>query len=257
MRGYIPPNTDEERIFYRRVQDVAAAAQKSGKARFLCFLSDRQQQLATAALSKTQGTQHRFFGGIDSAERKMLAVFCVDVENSSFPISTLSITCSGNFEKLTHRDYLGALMALNINRENLGDIMLTNTGALLFCHERFADIIKDEFDSVGRISVSVNSANEDDFCNVAKLHEREGKTAFVASLRLDAVVAAFLNVGRSRAVQIINAKNVQINHIQMTSSNEKVYEGDIFTIKGVGKFNLCSVGSLSKKGRIAINFYKY
>ncbi len=256
MRGYIPPNTDDEKIFCRRIEDAIKATEKSGAVRILSFMSDREQVLATAVLAKNKVVSYCFNGGYNEAERKMLAIYS-DNYDLIMPIIALKVKCNANQGKLTHRDFLGALMSLNITRDNLGDIILVNDGAIIFSHARVADIIKNELLSVGRISVSISEVDECTLKEFTKTVQLTEQTASVSSLRLDALLAAFMNVSRSKAAQIVNASCVEINHVQTTSCHSKVYEEDVFTIKGYGKYKLCKIGSLSKKGRTFITYIKY
>jgi hypothetical protein len=52
VRGFVPAQNDEERFLMRHVEDLARAAFGRGIARYSAFLSDREQQLAQAALNR-------------------------------------------------------------------------------------------------------------------------------------------------------------------------------------------------------------
>ncbi len=264
MRGFIPPQTDEERILCRRVEDAVLAAQKSGAPRFLPFLSDREQLLATSVLNKLNFENYVFSGGYENAERKMLCVLAGHDENfdsgennDGFPLEALKIKCAKSDNIITHRDYLGALMALNIKRENLGDIVIIDGGAYLFLHSRVLALVESELRSAGRTQVTAAGVPLCDINLDSEQNTKVTQSASVSSLRLDAIISAFLNTSRTGAVQIINARKVEINHVQTTQQDCKVFEGDVFTIKGTGKFKLVEIGGKSKKGRTFIKFDKY
>lgn len=88
---------------------------------------------------------------------------------------------------LTHRDYLGALMSLGIRRECIGDILLSEDGAYLFVLDTVAPLVCDELSSVGRCSVCVRAGRAEELPSGKSARHQ---TATVASLRLDAVLAA-------------------------------------------------------------------
>lgn len=65
VRGFVPAQNDEERFLMRHVEDLARAAFGRGIARYSAFLSDREQQLAQAALNRAGAPEEscRFEGG--------------------------------------------------------------------------------------------------------------------------------------------------------------------------------------------------
>ena len=79
-RGFIPARTDEERYLMRHIEDLAHTAFSRDIARYSAFLSDREQDLARAALGRA-GVQEgfRFEGGWLNAERRVL---CIEPEYS-------------------------------------------------------------------------------------------------------------------------------------------------------------------------------
>ncbi len=265
MRGYIPPINDAERIFCKRVQDVVDVACRGKAIRFLPFLNDREQLLASAVFSKQKHTSFFMFGGYDSAQRKMVAVGSEDsyedsyIEQQDFPIIALEVKANTAKDFPNHRDFLGALMALRISRENLGDIIINEDEgkAIIFAQNRVCNILENELVQVGRVNVSVNTVNNLlQFANLQPFQSIE-KTVTISSLRLDAAVAAFTKLSRGKASELITAKRVEINHVPTVNCHDKIYEQDVFTIKGIGKFKLCTIGNLSKKGKIYITYLTY
>ena len=126
VRGFVPARTDEERFLMRHIEDLARTAQSRGIARYSGFLSDREQELARAALGRA-GLEEgfRFDGGWPEAERRIL---CLEPEYSypENPICCVQLQCRAQAGAVlpAHKDYLGSLMGLEIRREALGDIVL-------------------------------------------------------------------------------------------------------------------------------------
>ena len=110
----------------------------------------------------------------------------------------------------SHKDILGAAMGLKIKREYIGDIIIDNNSAFIICHKNIADIIIEELHGIKRSTVSFEYYDEP----LKYIREySEIRTATVASLRADSVVAALLNKSRTEAVKHIKQGNVKINHI--------------------------------------------
>ena len=74
VRGFVPPQNDDERRLMRRVEELCRVAVSRGIPRYTGFLSDREQSLAQAACNKAGCNCIRFWGGFDAAERRVLCI---------------------------------------------------------------------------------------------------------------------------------------------------------------------------------------
>ena len=74
------------------------------------------------------------YGGYDNADR-CVAGFGYEHDKSNYPIKCIKIApVRQKFaDELNHRDFLGSLMNLGINRSTLGDIVISDNTAYLFC----------------------------------------------------------------------------------------------------------------------------
>ena len=259
-RGYIPPQNDKERFLMRHIEDLARTAESRGIPRYSSFLSDREQVLARAALAKAGGGCWRLEGGFPEAERRLAAI---EPEGSwaDSPLACVRLECRAapGAQLPAHRDYLGSLMGLALKREALGDIVLPADRpgtAYVFALEPAARLICEELVQVGRTEVSCTRQPLEELPDLAPA-EREKRTAAVSSLRLDAVLAAMLHCSRGAAAALIEAGRVEINHLPTESVHAPVYEGDIFTIRGRGRFALTGLPGRTKKDRQIIEFFQY
>ena len=253
-RGYIPPVDDGERLFVRRVKELAGAAQCSGVPRQTAFLSDRQQVLACAALSAAGCTDYHFDGGYPEAERKILCLHG-DADKSGAPrFGCLFLEAMGEHDALTHRDYLGALLSLGIKRECLGDILTSGSGAYVFLLDTARPLVREELCRVGRCTVRVRETQAEE---LPQQIQRPLHKVSIASLRLDALLAAMLHISRADAAGLVKSGAVEINHVPTASIHAEVYENDTFSIRGYGKYHLSEIGAQSRKGRIFVSYYEY
>ena len=235
VRGFVPARNDEERYLMRHIEDLADAAFSRGIARYSAFLSDREQDLARAALGRA-GVRDgwRFDGGWPEAERRVL---CLEPEYSygECPVRCVQLQCRAlpGAALPAHKDYLGSLMGLALKREALGDILLPADAlgtAYVFALEEIPAF---------------------------PAPERQLLTATVSSLRLDAVLSAMLHVSRGTAAELIEAGRVEINHLPVEKPHAPVYEQDVFTVRGKGRFRLTALPGKSKKDRSIIEFFQY
>ncbi len=255
MRGYIPPADDEERLFVRRIADLVRSVEARGVSRSTGFLSDRQQDLARAALSKAgfPAENAEWNGGYEEAERRILTLRG-EYGQDEWPAQCVRLEVLHPEKTLTHRDYLGALMSLGVKRECIGDIIPDESGAYLFVLDGVASLVYEELTGVGRCSVRVTAAQG---LALPLQQKKQARTATVPSLRLDAVLAAMLHVSRGSAAQLVKSGMVEVNHVATSSVHYEVYENDVFSVRGRGKFKLCEAGAQSRKGRTFVSYIEY
>ena len=261
VRGFIPARTDEERFLMRHIEDLAHTAFSRGIARYSAFLSDREQDLARAALGRADVEDgFRFEGGWPDAERKVL---CLEPEGSygEAPICCVRLQCRAlpGAALPAHKDYLGSLMGLALKREALGDIVLPEDQpgtAYVFALEPAAQLICRELFQAGHTELTTVLLPLEEVPQFPQA-EREVRSATVSSLRLDAVLAAMLRCSRGQAAELITAGRVEINHLPADKPHAPVYEDDVFTVRGKGRFRLTALPGKSKKDRSIIEFFQY
>ena len=157
-----------------------------------------------------------------------------------------------------HRDCLGAILGLAVERSCIGDLIPSPDEHCIYVAvlQEMAGVLCRELRQAGRVSVRTTLCEE----GKAVLPMRPPpklQTASVASLRLDAVLAAFLNCSRSQAEEYVRTGHVEINHIPQEKAGTPVYEQDLFTVRGKGRFRLEKLGGKSRKDRQWIEYYQY
>lgn len=244
----------------RRVEELCRMAEQKGIPRHTGFLSDREQALAKAAMNRAECAFGEFRGGWPDAERRVLCLEPPDSWNEE-PIAVLRLQAmvqSG--DKLPgHREYLGSILGLGLERTCVGDLIRhpsDETVTYAFVLEDKADFIASNLTAAGRCPIRAEQCNEVPQ-EALKQPERSLHEATVPSLRADTVLAAMMHTSRTLAADAIRAGRVEINHVLLRSAHEDVYTGDIFTVRGSGRYRLEAIGGKSKKDRIFITFYQY
>lgn len=242
----------------RRAEELCASAEKRWMSRYTGFLSDREQDLCVAALNRCGCDWYRFDGGYEQAERKVL---CLEPEGAEAEQTICMIRIAHSplcGTPPTHRDYLGAILGLEVERGCIGDILLSPQEhcAYAVVQETMAELLCRELTQAGRVPVRTERC-EQGAAALPQAAQPVLKHISVASLRLDAVLAAFLNCSRSQAEEYIRSGRVEINHLPQEKANAPVYEQDIFTVRGKGRFKLTSLGGKSRKDRQWIEYYQY
>ena len=237
-----------------RMNDLAEQAVKKGLAHSK-FLTSAEAEEVRRAFQNRKDVPLIFDGGFDDAERKV-AVF----KNPDWGeyrreevIAALSVKHRKQ-DVIGHRDVLGAALGLGIKREVLGDIFIGEP-TVLICLADMADFICDELKQAGRMSLTVGRNSLSGLPEIPqKLDER---TDTVASLRLDAVIAAIFNCSRNVAAETIVQGRVRLANRICEDISKNVGIGDIISVRGLGRAKLLELGGQSKKGRTWIKFGMY
>jgi len=233
----------------RRISDLASRAWDQGVYCFTHFLSLAGISDFYRALPSLPPAPWRLFGGAEGCERQMLRfgdeALCG--YDAPFPIACLRILpLNEKFsEPLTHRDYLGALMGLGIERELLGDIAVREKEAYLFCEERIAPYIRERLVQVRRTSVSCAASAPPE----GALYETRPMSVQVSSQRLDALIARVFRMSRGDAQVLFPAGKVFVSGRLCESPSHPPKAGDIISVRGFGRFRYRGMESLSKKGK--------
>ncbi len=239
---------ETDRILLAHVQDMVRRGAYRG---FTAFLDMRQYTMITRQLEA--GT-YRFFGGYPDAERGMLCVHPQDLppEDEEFPMVCLTIRFR-EADTLTHRDVLGSIMAQQVQRDTVGDIVVTPGKIQCFLTPAAAAVCR-QLTKIGRVGVQVTDT-ETFSCEIKR--ETKEISGTVASPRLDAVLRTALNAGRGACAEYIRSGLVMLNYRQIQDISCAVAEGDVFSVRGHGKFRVSELSGPTKKGRLHITIEKY
>lgn len=235
-----------------RIADTANICERTQRPKFLGFLS-KEESVLVERLLKNRNVNFTLFGGYPDAERVMLGCFPDWDEECLFPIAAVTFTYR-SADLLTHRDFLGSLMALGLTRESVGDILVEEGRAVAFVTEEVGSYIINEISKIGKTGVTAKSGFDSPLPPKAKLSEF---ASTVASERLDCVVAAICNISRGGALQKINDGLVSVNSAVIEKSTKTVADGDVISVKGKGKFIIESVTDRTRKSRIVLKYKKY
>jgi RNA-binding protein YlmH len=257
----LPYQKDPElRLRMARLLDKHELTRSREVPSFCGFFSPEEQEAARVLLSKLPRQQSLFFGGYEGAQRQICAFLpdWMDEEDwqrgEHFPICALEGQVPP-MASLNHRDYLGSLMALGISREKFGDILPLERGFQLIMLKELLPVLESQWEKVGRYPVRLAPIALEALCpQEPKLRTLRDT---VASLRLDAVLAAGFQTSRSRAADLVGEGRVQRNHRPCERADQQVEPGDVLSCRGLGKFILKKAEGKSKKGRIIIELDRY
>ena len=237
----------EERALVALACDKAALAWRRYEVCFTAFLDPGQRALLAQYAYLWDATMFSF-GGYTDAERQIVAFSPEQDEcQDEYPLVAMQVSGNFSFAAVTHRDYLGSLLALGMKREMVGDILAGPEGCQLVLHKNIVSYVLANWKMVGQVGVRVEEIP------LAELRPPEPKIALrqatVASLRLDAVVAVAYGLSRTQAANLIRAGKLKLNFTLETRCDRAVEVGDMLSLAGQGRAQLQTLGGQSKKGR--------
>lgn len=234
----------------KRYAELAERAWNNGIYVFTPFLDLAALSAFHAALPSLPKVPYRLFGGAEGCERKMLAFGSEELcgYEAPFPIICLKIyPLSQKFaDKLTHRDFLGSLMGLGMEREMLGDIIVKEDCAYLFCHERIAPYICEHLVQVKRTTVTCEKAEAPP---EGELFRTEKRVVQLSSERVDALIAHVFKMSRGDAQALFPMGRIFVDGRLCESPGYTPKAGQVISVRGFGRMKYTGVESLSKKGK--------
>ena len=160
---------DENKLFLKIIEDKFQRFRDYYAMDSSDFLALEQQSMAAGFLRTARKEGAFLYGGYSDAERKMI-VFMPDytgvtseeeaeswfaVNPDDCPLAVLDIKVpAAEKGRLSHRDYLGALMGEGIKREKVGDIIVSEDGAQIVVAKEMAEYLQQNYRQVGRVSLS-------------------------------------------------------------------------------------------------------
>ena len=251
---------NDKNILASRINDMARSA-GDGQFAVSMFLTPEECALAEKQLSYNfSDSRYAFYGGYPEAERKILVLFpdyadMHDFDASEYFLPLLIKPCG--YEKLTHSACLGALMNCSAKRSAIGDIVITDEGAVVFVTKAVAELLltdRNILTRVGREKVKISIATADLTENIKR--EYEEVTFVMSSCRIDCIVSEITGLSREKVKGIILAGEVMRNHESVRDFSERFEVGEIISVRGHGKYIIQALSD-TRKGRLRVTALKY
>ncbi len=251
---------DEDRLLTNHFLDLYHRAFGSSSYAFSSFLSLSESSCLRGMIQSGQIPRDfvKLYGGYDEAER-LIARFGSPEEfgwEEEFPVSVILIApLQDKFsEELTHRDFLGALLNLGIDRNTLGDIRISGHSAYVYALSRICGHILEHLTRIRHTTVS---------CRITDRAEEEivpsfeTKELILPSERIDVLISRLINVSRSQVLSLFRSGRVFVNGREVSSNSTMVRSADVLSIRGFGKFIYDGILRSTRKDHLVVQVRKY
>ena len=262
---------DEYRLLFAKADDLLFRAER-GEVAVSAFLTPAEAHYLVKHLEKSRAADRVvFFGGYTGATRtraffipdyilalisgeekeereKLLLPYIAD--DTAAAVSSVRIKGSG-YRELTHRDYLGSILALGIERHVVGDIaVLSEHEAVVFADPKISDFLISELSKVASDDVKCSPAGLDaDFTLPENV---EDVVISAASNRIDCIVADLARCSREGAKDLVKSGAVFADYEEVCDPDRKIAAGTVISIRGAGKFRILDEGTKTRRGRLKI-----
>lgn len=244
--------TKQEIQFQKRLQELANIAYQRDIPVFTHFLERNELHILHSTKDFPYGVRYETFGGYEFAERQM-AVFLPDAPflQYEYPFLTVKIQpINKKFsETLGHRDFLGAILNLGIERNQIGDLVIEEDCCILFCTPQIATFLVENCTRIRHTHVYCETVELSDIQVTPRFKEIKGS---VSSLRLDSILALAFKQSRTQISSHITNGEVFVNSRLVLSTSHFLKDGDVISARGFGKFIFDGVLSETKKGRYMV-----
>lgn len=250
----------DEQILRKRFLDLAGMAYSRGICIFSDFLNLNEQNIFLSLKNELPGIKYFFNGGFNDAERKILC-FCgqdlyTEEDELPYPITCIKVVPINHkfIDSLNHRDFLGAILNLGLDRSKIGDILIDDNQGYVFAHTAISEFVTEQLIKVKHTMVNCSIIDRRDFDYKPKLKEVIGT---VSSMRLDSMIAVAFQSSRSSLSGLIEGGKVSVGGKLILSNSYTLKENDVVSVRGLGKFIYAGTSYQTKKGRYSVKLMLY
>ena len=239
---------DEKLIKMRRLLDKIEMVLDNHVIESSDFLDPYERYLAISILNRFDEVEYIEYGGYEDAERKIIIIFPFYQVKEDIPLGLSFLKIFGDLGDLSHKDYLGAILNLGIDRNKIGDILVNGDYGFVIVKKEIGDFILYNLQKIGNKNTKINYVSSKELI-IPEVQYKEIRE-FLSSLRLDVVISVSYNLSRKDSMNIIKSGNVKVNWEPIDKPSLELKIGDIVSVRRYGRFMLYGIEGISKKGRL-------
>ena len=222
---------EDENMIRHRLSELAERAYSGNRYLYSDFLGMSELAVYHAMEQELSFVPSETFGGTDACERRIVRFGSEELFGypEEYPIRLLKVEAVQEkfADTLTHRDFLGSVLGLGLEREKIGDIFLRDNAGYMFVHE-------EELAPKLRVETLVVSGN-----------------------RIDSILARLYHLSRGEAQQLVQGEYIFVNGRAVTQTSKALKEGDVVSVRHHGRFRFAGEGSRTKKDRLNVKVEVY
>ncbi|HKM35693.1 MAG TPA: YlmH/Sll1252 family protein [Lachnospiraceae bacterium] len=252
-------HSDKEELQIRkRLLDLAEKSFRQNVFCFTDFLGLAEQDIYYRMEKELLFSHPAFFGGDNQAERKMIRFGSPEERgyDEAYPITCIHVLplLKKFSDDFSHRDFLGAMMNLGMERDCIGDIRIGNREGYLYCISSMAEFVCENLMQIKHTHVRCEIVDQIGETGIEKPVELE---VVVGSLRVDACLAKTYNISRTESIALFSDRKVFVNGRLAENNSRNLKTGETVNVRGYGKFLFQGVKYETKKGKFCLSIALY
>ena len=224
-------STEQREVAEKLLQSISFVENRNTVTKFLTNFE--QIVLSQIVAYNYSDFKVEFFGGFDDAERKKAKIISNEYYDIDYDIVCLKAKFNNKFNRVEHRNILGAVHNLGINFNRFGDIIVLENEVYIFVDEEIADYIAMEFTKAGRVNLDFQRV---DLAEVGIEKKYEDFEIVSSSFRIDSIVAKITNKSRSKVKEFLEQDFIKLNHVVLRNGEKTCTSEDIISIRKYGRF---------------------
>ena len=224
-------STEQREVAEKLLQSISFVENRNTVTKFLTNFE--QIVLSQIVAYNYSDFKVEFFGGFDDAERKKAKIISNEYYDVDYDIVCLKAKFNNKFNRVEHRNILGAVHNLGINFNRFGDIIVLENEVYIFVDEEIADYIAMEFTKAGRVNLNFERVDLSDVTIEKKYEDFE---IVSSSFRIDSIVAKITNKSRSKIKEFLEQDFIKLNHVILRNGEKTCTTDDIISIRKYGRF---------------------
>ena len=224
-------STEQREVAEKLLQSISFVENRNTVTK---FLTNFEQVVLSQIVAYNYGDfKVEFFGGFDDAERKKAKIISNEYYDVDYDIVCLKAKFNNKFNKVEHRNILGAVHNLGINFNRFGDIIVLENEIYIFVDDEIADYIAMEFTKAGRVNLDFQRV---DLIEVKIEKKYEDFEIVSSSFRIDSIVAKITNKSRSKVKEFLEQDFIKLNHVILRNGEKTCTPDDIISIRKYGRY---------------------
>ncbi len=239
-----------------RLLDLAAAVRGGRPYAVSGFMTPPAGQIASTIVAHFPNLVADEWGGYPGAERTKIMFRRAEYRGEAdWQISAVRAEWDARYRLVGHRDVLGSLLGLGLERDVFGDVIMQGATAQVVVDTPLSGYLLTEWKQVANVGIRVTELATTEI--VPKEETCKELRATVASLRLDAVGAAGFGISRSKMAAAVAAEKVRVNWQRAKGPAQTLAVGDVISFRGRGRVVLAELTGTSRKGRAGVRLERY
>jgi RNA-binding protein YlmH len=239
----------DEKQFIDRVLDWMDRVENNYSVVTTYFLNPREVEILESLANKRE---LQIFSTQDIAQTELTKIIIApefyQLDESDFDLALLEISYAKKFYQLKHSQILGSFLGqTGIRRSEIGDIVLNEGRAQVFVSKHLLEIFQNNIEKIGPAPVKFMEKTLEE---LIKTEDNSViKVILVSSLRIDKIIASTFEISRNLAVNMLQLRKVKLNYLEIEKKDFPVEQGDLISVRGLGRIKVLKILGETKKGK--------